>query len=103
MKRLKIEIPSGANEIIHTLQSNGYEAFLCGGAVRDSILGRSIHDYDITTSATPDEMMKVFKDKRIIETGLQHGTITIVIDGEDMNVPLTELTVITQIVVDLIA
>ena len=40
MKRLKIEIPSGANEIIHILQSNGYEAFLCGGAVRDSILGR---------------------------------------------------------------
>lgn len=82
MKKLKIEIPSGANEIIHSLQNNGYEAFLCGGAVRDSILGRPIHDYDITTSATPDEMMEVFKDKRIIETGLQHGTITIVIDGE---------------------
>lgn len=79
---LKIEIPSGANEIIHSLQNNGYEAFLVGGCVRDSILGRPIHDYDITTSATPDEMMKVFKDKRIIETGLQHGTITIVINGE---------------------
>lgn len=79
---LKIEIPSGANEIIHSLQNNGYEAFLVGGCVRDSILGRPIHDYDITTSATPDEMMEVFKDKRIIETGLQHGTITIVIDGE---------------------
>ncbi len=82
MKKLKIKIPSGANEIIHTLQSNGYEAFLCGGAVRDSILGRPIHDYDITTSATPNEMMEVFKNKRIIETGLQHGTITIVIDGK---------------------
>lgn len=83
---LKIEIPSGANEIIHSLQNNGYEAFLVGGCVRDSILGRSIHDYDITTSATPDEMMKVFKDKRIIETGLQHGTITIVINGEGYEV-----------------
>ena len=82
MKKLKIEIQSGANEIIHTLQNNGYEAFLVGGCVRDSILGRPIHDYDITTSATPDEMMEVFKDKRIIETGLQHGTITIVINGE---------------------
>lgn len=82
MKKLKIEIPSGANEIIHTLQDNGYEAFLVGGCVRDSILGRPIHDYDITTSATPNEMMEVFKDKKIIETGLQHGTITIVIDGE---------------------
>lgn len=86
MKRLKIEIPSGANEIIRTLQNNGYEAFLVGGSVRDSILGRPIHDYDITTSATPDEMMEVFKDKRIIETGLQHGTITIVIDGEPYEV-----------------
>lgn len=54
--------------------------------MRDSILGRPIHDYDITTSATPDEMMKVFKDKRIIETGLQHGTITIVINGEGYEV-----------------
>lgn len=86
MKKLKIEIPSGANEIIHSLQNNGYEAFLVGGCVRDSILGRPIHDYDITTSATPDEMMKVFKDKRIIETGLQHGTITIVINGEGYEV-----------------
>lgn len=82
MKRLKIKIPSGANEIIHTLQDKGYEAYLVGGCVRDSILKRTIHDYDITTSATPDEMMEVFKDKRIIETGLQHGTITIVINGE---------------------
>lgn len=84
--KLKIKIPSGANEIIHTLQNNGYEAFLVGGCVRDSILGRPIHDYDITTSATPDEMMEVFKDKKIIETGLQHGTITIVIDGEPYEV-----------------
>ena len=83
---LKIEIPSGANEIIHSLQNNGYEAFLVGGCVRDSILGRPIHDYDITTSATPDEMMEVFKDKRIIKTGLQHGTITIVINGEGYEV-----------------
>ena len=83
---LKIEIPSGANEIIHTLQNNGYEAFLVGGCVRDSILQRPIHDYDITTSATPTEMMEVFKDKRIIETGLQHGTITIVIDSEGYEV-----------------
>lgn len=86
MKKLKIEIPSSANEIIHNLQNNGYEAFLVGGCVRDSILGRPIHDYDITTSATPYEMMKVFKDKRIIETGLQHGTITIVIDDKPYEV-----------------
>ena len=65
---LKIEIPSGANEIIHTLQNNGYEAFLVGGCVRDSILQKQIHDYDNTTSATPTEMMEVWKYKRSIET-----------------------------------
>lgn len=86
MKQLKIKIPSGANEIIHTLQDKGYEAYLVGGCVRDSILKRTIHDYDITTSATPDEMLEIFKGKRIIETGLQHGTITIVIDGEPYEV-----------------
>ena len=84
--RLKIKIPSGANEIIHTLQDKGYEAYLVGGCVRDSILKRQIHDYDITTSATPDEMLEIFKGKRIIETGLQHGTITIIIDGEPYEV-----------------
>lgn len=86
MKRLKIKIPSGANGIIHTLQDKGYEAYLVGGCVRDSILKRTIHDYDITTSATPDEMLEIFKGKRIIETGLQHGTITIVINGEGYEV-----------------
>lgn len=84
--KLKIKIPSGANEIIHTLQDKGYEAYLVGGCVRDSILKRTIHDYDITTSATPDEMLEIFKGKRIIETGLQHGTITIIIDGEPYEV-----------------
>ena len=84
--KLKIKIPSGANEIIHTLQDKGYEAYLVGGCVRDSILKRPIHDYDITTSATPYEVLEIFKGKRIIETGLQHGTITIVIDGEPYEV-----------------
>lgn len=86
IKQFKINIPSGANEIIHKLQDRGYETYLVGGAVRDSVLKRPIHDYDITTSATPNEMLEIFKDKRIIETGLQHGTITIVIDGEPYEV-----------------
>ena len=79
---MKINIPKDVNEIIHTLQKHGYEAYVVGGCVRDSILNRSIHDWDITTSATPDEMMEVFKDKEIIKTGLQHGTLTIMINGE---------------------
>ena len=76
----KINIPDGANLLIHTLQDNGYSAYVVGGCVRDSILGREPHDWDICTSATPEQMIEVFKDKRVIETGLQHGTITVVVD-----------------------
>lgn len=64
------------------LQDNGHSAYVVGGCVRDSILNRPIHDWDICTSATPDQMLEIFKDYKIIETGLKHGTITIVIDKE---------------------
>lgn len=84
--KFKINIPSDANRIIHTLQNNGHKAYVVGGCVRDSIIGRPIHDWDICTSATPYEMLEIFKDERIIETGLQHGTVTIVINGEPYEV-----------------
>lgn len=78
----KINIPKEANELIHTLQANGHSAYVVGGCVRDSILGREPNDWDICTSATPAEMLEIFKDKKIIETGLQHGTVTVVVNGE---------------------
>lgn len=80
--KFKINIPADANELIHTLQNNGHSAYIVGGCVRDSILGRTPHDYDICTSATPSEMLEIFKDRKIIETGLQHGTVTVVVNGE---------------------
>lgn len=83
---IKINIPSDANEIIHTLQNHGHSAYVVGGCVRDSILGRIPHDWDICTSATPNEMLEIFKDRRVIETGLQHGTITIVVNNEPYEV-----------------
>lgn len=64
------------------LQNNGHSAYVVGGCVRDSLMGRIPHDWDICTSATPDQMLEIFKDFRVIETGLKHGTVTIVIDGE---------------------
>ena len=82
----KINIPTAANELIHTLQKNGHSAYVVGGCVRDSILGRNPHDWDICTSATPDEMLEIFKDRKIIETGLQHGTVTVVVGGESFEI-----------------
>lgn len=82
MNEIKINIPADANELIHTLQGNGHTAYIVGGCVRDSIMGRIPHDWDICTSATPDQMLEIFKDKKIIETGLQHGTVTVVVKGE---------------------
>ena len=76
-RNIKIKIPKEANDLIHALQEGGYEAYVVGGCVRDSILNRPVHDWDICTSATPREMVEIFKDKRIIETGLKHGTITV--------------------------
>ena len=80
--KFKINIPADANELIHTLQNNGHSSYIVGGCVRDSILGRTPHDWDICTSATPSEMLEIFKGKKIIETGLQHGTVTVVVNGE---------------------
>ena len=68
---------NGAKKLINILQENGYEAYLVGGCVRDMIIGRKIHDYDICTSATPNDMLKVFKNFKVIETGLKHGTLTV--------------------------
>lgn len=79
---IKINIPENANKIIHILEKHNHSAYVVGGCVRDSILNRPVHDWDICTSATPDEMLEIFRDYRIIETGIQHGTVTIVIDGE---------------------
>ena len=78
--KFDIKIPDGANLLIHALQDNGYSAYVVGGCVRDSILGREPHDWDICTSATPEQMLEVFKGRRVIETGLQHGTITVVVN-----------------------
>lgn len=77
-----MNIPEGAKYIINHLNQNGYNAYLVGGCVRDIILGRTPNDWDICTNATPDEMIYVFKDNKIIPTGLKHGTITIVVDDE---------------------
>lgn len=81
---MKITLPEKVNQIIHTLQEHGYEAYAVGGCVRDSILGRVPDDWDITTSATPLETKALFQ--RTFDTGIEHGTITILIDKEAFEV-----------------
>lgn len=77
---INLTIPSEANEILGILTEKGYEAYVVGGCVRDSILGRNPHDWDICTSAKPDEVIEIFKNYRVIETGLQHGTVTVMLN-----------------------
>lgn len=82
-KNIKIEIPKGVKYIINTLQENDYEAYIVGGAVRDSLLERKVNDWDITTSANPQEVVNIFENLgyKIIPTGLKHGTVTILINS----------------------
>lgn len=75
---MQIRLPEDVKRIIHTLNAAGYEAYAVGGCVRDSLLGREPNDWDITTSAEPLEVKKLFK--RTFDTGIQHGTVTVLFD-----------------------
>lgn len=77
---MKIQLPQSVQTIINTLSSAGYEAYAVGGCVRDSITGATPNDWDICTNALPQEVEKTFDGFHIIETGLQHGTVTLMID-----------------------
>ncbi len=79
-----MQIPQSATEIIETLNSHGYEAYIVGGCVRDSILKREPMDWDITTSARPDEVKKLFR--RTVDTGIEHGTVTVLSKGDGYEV-----------------
>ena len=72
--------------ILDRMESAGYEAFVVGGAVHDTILGRTVNDYDITTSAMPEETAHVFSDLHVIMTGLKHGTVTVVADKKPIEI-----------------
>lgn len=79
-----LEIPKNAETILHILENAGYEAYVVGGCVRDSILGRNPDDWDITTSAKPEQVKELFH--RTVDTGLQHGTVTVLMEKEGYEV-----------------
>ena len=79
-----IKIPPQVNRALEILHSKGHSAYVVGGAVRDALMGKNPDDWDITTSALPEETLDAFADYRTIETGLKHGTVTVIIDGESL-------------------
>lgn len=74
-------IPQGPDEILHRLTAAGFQAYAVGGCVRDSLLGVLPGDWDICTSALPEETEACFPDLRVVETGLKHGTVTVILSG----------------------
>ena len=81
--------PEYIKKCIDMLEDNGFSGYAVGGAVRDCLLGRAVHDWDVATSARPDETLRVFENFRTIPTGLKHGTVTVLFDnGEGKNVPV---------------
>lgn len=81
---MKIVLPDDVKKIIETLEQNGYEGYAVGGCVRDSILGRMPNDWDITTSASPQQVKNLFL--RTVDTGIQHGTVTVLMGKEGYEV-----------------
>ncbi len=79
---MKFEIPAGAGYILQMLAAAGHEGYLVGGCVRDLLRGVEPHDWDICTSALPEETEKCFAGRRILGTGLKHGTVTVLVEGE---------------------
>ncbi len=80
----KDRVPTSARRILSRLMASDYEAYLVGGCVRDVLIGRPLNDWDITTDATPQQVSDIFE--RVIPTGIDHGTVTVLMDGEPYEV-----------------
>ena len=79
---MNIKLDKNIREIFQRFESFNYEAYIVGGCLRDILMDRIPSDYDITTNATPDEVHKIFNDKKIIDTGIKHGTVTLILNNE---------------------
>lgn len=82
----ELKAPEQVKTALRLLEHSGFEAYAVGGCVRDSLLGHAPDDWDITTSARPEETERVFQKYRLIETGLQHGTVTVILDGMPLEI-----------------
>ena len=80
------KLPYGAKFVLDRLHDQGFQAYVVGGCVRDTLLGKQPKDWDVCTNALPQEMQRVFADCHVVETGLQHGTLTVMINHEPYEV-----------------
>lgn len=80
---VEIKMPMSVEFVLSRLHSSGYEAYIVGGCVRDSIMGIQPHDWDVCTSALPNQVQEIFQDMKVVPTGLQHGTVTVVFEDGD--------------------
>lgn len=85
-ENIRFSLPPWAAKAIELLEQAGYEAWFVGGCVRDSLLGLSPKDWDVTTSATPEEMKGCFPGYPVLETGLKHGTLTVLFDRQSVEI-----------------
>lgn len=83
---MRIDIPSPVADTLRSLEAAGYESYVVGGCVRDALLGLEPHDWDITTAAAPQEVERIFAGERILETGLKHGTVTLLKCNEPLEI-----------------
>ena len=81
-----LDLPDEINYTLNKLYENGYDAYLVGGAVRDILMQKPAHDYDVTTSADPEQIKRVFSGHRVVETGIKHGTVTVIVDGMQVEI-----------------
>ena len=82
----RFDLPKEPLYIIEALNAKGFRADIVGGPVRDFLLGKAPDDYDVTTDATPEEVKEVFSHERVIETGIKHGTVTLVKNGANYEI-----------------
>ena len=78
--------PKYVTTIIDRLEQAGESAYIVGGSLRDTLIGVTPHDYDVTTSALPQRTAEIFSDMRVINTGIKHGTVTVICDGEAIEI-----------------
>ncbi len=83
---MKLKLPQHVQKLIEELEKNGHSAYVVGGGVRDSLRGAAPEDYDVATSAKPWEVKEIFHSMRVVETGIRHGTVTVIDGGKPVEI-----------------